>query len=136
MISQNGFLGTTGPEMRSPASAFGTEHGVQASVDFWDPLKLAADSDVDAVKRRRAAELKHGRICMLAALGHIVPESKMPIEGWLQTGFFLGHIEGKFFRQDPKRAPGDLEGYGFLGVGKTSSSLRGGLDQGSGGAQE
>eukprot|EP00972_Heterocapsa_arctica_P000572 84106-Heterocapsa_arctica.AAC.1 len=27
-------------------------------------------------------------------------------------------MEGKFFRQDPKRAPGDFEGYGFLGVGK------------------
>eukprot|EP00972_Heterocapsa_arctica_P056245 8298621-Heterocapsa_arctica.AAC.1 len=27
-------------------------------------------------------------------------------------------MEGKFFRQGPKRAPGDFEGYGFLGVGK------------------
>ena len=80
----------------------------------------------------------------LATLGYLVPEyfkfpgylspspglkfadvpngiaavSKVPIEGWLQIGLFLGHMEGKFFRQDPKRAPGDFEGYGFLGVGK------------------
>jgi light-harvesting complex I chlorophyll a/b binding protein 1 len=116
---------------------------VQAPVGFWDPLKLAADGDVDAFKRRRAAELKHGRICMLATLGYIVPEyfkfrvtspslglkfaevpsgiaavSKVPSEGWLQFGLFLGHMEGKCFRQDPKRAPGDLEGFGFLGVGR------------------
>eukprot|EP00972_Heterocapsa_arctica_P076688 11312035-Heterocapsa_arctica.AAC.1 len=27
-------------------------------------------------------------------------------------------MEGKCFRQDPRRAPGDLEGHGSLGVGK------------------
>jgi len=40
------------------------------------------------------------------------------LEGWLQIGLFIGHYEGQFFRQDPKRAPGDFENYGFLGVGK------------------
>merc|ERR1719198_717696 len=128
----------------SPLRAFESELGVQAPVGFWDPLGLSADGDVDTFKRRRAAELKHGRICMLATLGYIVPEyfkfpgylspslglkfadipngiaavSKVPIEGWLQIGLFAGHMEGQFFRQDPKRAPGDFEGYGFLGVGR------------------
>ena len=27
-------------------------------------------------------------------------------------------MEGYFFRQDPKRAPGDFGGHGFLGVGR------------------
>lgn len=36
-------------------------------------------------------------------------------EGWVQIVLFLGHYEGYFWRQDPKRAPGDYEGYGFLG---------------------
>ncbi|OLP84101.1 Fucoxanthin-chlorophyll a-c binding protein E, chloroplastic [Symbiodinium microadriaticum] len=44
--------------------------------------------------------------------------SKVPLEGWLQIVLFVGHYEGYFWRQDPKRAPGDYEGYGFLGVGK------------------
>ena len=39
------------------------ELGVQAPVGFWDPLGLSADGDVDTFKRRRAVELKHGRIC-------------------------------------------------------------------------
>lgn len=38
-----------------------------------------------------------------------------PKEGWVQIVLFLGHYEGYFWRQDPKRAPGDYEGYGFLG---------------------
>mmetsp|Transcript_139596 Transcript_139596/g.197662 ORF Transcript_139596/g.197662 Transcript_139596/m.197662 type:complete len:435 (-) Transcript_139596:67-1371(-) len=145
MISQNAFFGTTGPSMWLPgSSAFEGELGVQAPVGFWDPLGLSADGDVDTFKRRRAVELKHGRICMLACVGYIVPEyfrwpgylspekgikfadmphgiaaiSKVPLEGWVQIALFLSHYEGYFWRQDPKRAPGDYEGYGFLGVGK------------------
>ena len=40
----------------------------------------------------------------------------VPKEGWVQIVLFLGHYEGYFWRQDPKRAPGDYEGYGFLGT--------------------
>eukprot|EP00972_Heterocapsa_arctica_P034781 5119920-Heterocapsa_arctica.AAC.1 len=36
---------------------------------------------------------------MLATAGY------MPIEGGLRSGPFLGHMEGKFSRQDLKRAP-------------------------------
>eukprot|EP00930_Biecheleria_cincta_P012903 TRINITY_DN1176_c0_g1_i1.p1 TRINITY_DN1176_c0_g1~~TRINITY_DN1176_c0_g1_i1.p1 ORF type:complete len:465 (-),score=104.89 TRINITY_DN1176_c0_g1_i1:11-1372(-) len=144
MVAQNMYFGTTDPKMWLPGAAFEGELGVQAPVGFWDPLGLAADGDVDNFKRRRAVELKHGRICMLACVGYIVPEyfrwpgflspaqgikfadvphgiaavSKVPLEGWLQIGLFIGHYEGQFFRQDPKRAPGDFENYGFLGVGK------------------
>eukprot|EP00490_Sorites_sp_Unknown_P029534 CAMPEP_0114672180 /NCGR_PEP_ID=MMETSP0191-20121206/42421_1 /TAXON_ID=126664 /ORGANISM="Sorites sp." /LENGTH=328 /DNA_ID=CAMNT_0001933807 /DNA_START=75 /DNA_END=1058 /DNA_ORIENTATION=- len=75
MIAQNAFFGTTGPSMWLPgSSAFEGELGVQAPVGFWDPLGLSADGDVDTFKRRRAVELKHGRICMLACVGYIVPE--------------------------------------------------------------
>ena len=45
----------------------------------------------------------------------------VPKEGWVQIVLFLGHYEGYFWRQDPKRAPGDYEGYGFLG---TSAEFR------------
>ncbi|CAE8680051.1 unnamed protein product [Polarella glacialis] len=144
MFFQNGTVGSTGPEMWLPSSAFESELGVQAPVGFWDPAGLAKDGDADAFRRRRGVELKHGRICMLACIGYIVPEyfrwpgylspsqglkftdvphglaavSKVPLEGWLQVGLFLGHMEGFFMRQDPKRAPGDFENHGFLGIGK------------------
>jgi len=148
MLFQDGLTGSAWGDWAnytdSPLRAFETELGVQAPVGFWDPLGLAADGDTDTFKRRRAAELKHGRICMLACVGYIVPEyfrwpgylspekgikfadmphgiaaiSKVPLEGWVQIVLFLGHYEGFFWRQDAKRAPGDYEGYGFLGVGK------------------
>lgn len=69
MISQNGFFGST-ENMWLPSGAFETELGVQAPVGFFDPLKLSADGDVANFKRRRAVELKHGRVCMLATLGN------------------------------------------------------------------
>jgi hypothetical protein len=143
MVTQNGLTGTTGLGMWIPGGAFESELGVQPPVGFWDPLGLASDGDSAAFARRRAVEIKHGRISMLACIGYIVPEyfkwpgyvspslevkfadvpsglaalSKVPIEGLLQIALFLGHYEGYFWRQDPKRAPGDYEGYGFLGIG-------------------
>mmetsp|Transcript_38705 Transcript_38705/g.67186 ORF Transcript_38705/g.67186 Transcript_38705/m.67186 type:complete len:265 (+) Transcript_38705:65-859(+) len=47
--------------------------GVQAPTGFWDPLGFCADGDEEAFLRRRAVEVKHGRVAMLACLGYIVP---------------------------------------------------------------
>merc|ERR1712013_502144 len=93
--------------------------GVQEPLGFWDPLGLAADGDDATFKRRRAVEIKHGRVCMYATIGYIVPEyfkfpgylspstglkfedvpnglaalSKVPLFGWLQIFAFAGVIE-------------------------------------------
>jgi hypothetical protein len=39
--------------------------GVQEPIGFWDPLGLSADKDEATFKRRRAVEIKHGRIVSL-----------------------------------------------------------------------
>ena len=39
---------------------------------FWDPLGLLAEADQDRFDRLRYVETKHGRISMLAILGHLV----------------------------------------------------------------
>ena len=59
----------------SPLRAFENELGVQAPVGFWDPAGLSADRSVENFQRRRATELKHGRIAMLATMGYITPET-------------------------------------------------------------
>mmetsp|Transcript_15107 Transcript_15107/g.32977 ORF Transcript_15107/g.32977 Transcript_15107/m.32977 type:complete len:192 (+) Transcript_15107:74-649(+) len=46
--------------------------GAQAPLGFWDPLGLLADADQERFDRLRTVENKHGRISMLAILGHIV----------------------------------------------------------------
>ena len=65
-------------ELRSPIvqvylTAFENELGVQAPVGFWDPAGFTADGSVENFKRRRATEIKHGRISMLATMGYITP---------------------------------------------------------------
>ena len=52
-----------------------TQLGVQDPIGFWDPLGLSADKDEATFKRRRAVEIKHGRISMYATIGYIVPET-------------------------------------------------------------
>merc|ERR1712012_328807 len=113
-----------------------------APVGFWDPLGLTKDGDVEAFKRRRATELKHGRISMIACIGYITPVyfkfpgycspsqnlyfddipnglaalGKVPGVGWMQIFLFVGLIEKGLFVHDPSRPPGDFENGGVLGV--------------------
>merc|ERR1712151_1439813 len=67
----------------SPLRAFESELGVQEPVGFWDPLGLSADGDTATFKRRRAAEIKHGRVSMLATMGYITPELVGKFPGYL-----------------------------------------------------
>jgi len=51
----------------------------EPGVSFWDPAGLSKNIDRDTFRQYRAAELKHGRICMLAVFGLIVQHfSKWP----------------------------------------------------------
>merc|ERR1712207_23142 len=58
----------------SPLRAFESELGVQPPVGFWDPVGFTKDGDAAAFRRRRATEIKHGRVSMLATMGYITPE--------------------------------------------------------------
>merc|ERR1711988_391662 len=83
MFFQDGLTGSAWGDWAlytaSPLRAFENELGVQAPVGFFDPLGMTKDGDVEAFKRRRATELKNGRVAMLACMGYIVPEySRFP----------------------------------------------------------
>uniref|UniRef100_A0A0G4GTJ0 Plastid light harvesting protein n=1 Tax=Chromera velia CCMP2878 TaxID=1169474 RepID=A0A0G4GTJ0_9ALVE len=70
--------------------------GVTSFPGFFDPLSLSAGKTPEDIKRWREAELKHGRVCMLAALGILVAENFNPLFG--------GNIEGpaiRHFQQIP-----------------------------------
>jgi len=45
--------------------------GAQRPLDFWDPLNLLNGADQERFDKLRFVEIKHGRICMLAIVGHI-----------------------------------------------------------------
>merc|ERR1711988_1205342 len=146
MLFQDGLTGSAWGDWAnytdSPLRAFEGELGVQAPVGFFDPLGFTKDGDEMKFKRRRQVELKNGRVAMWATLGYIAPEyfrwpgylspsadikftevpngleamSKIPLAGGLQMFFFAGFLEWGLFKQDSKRAPGDFENVGDLGV--------------------
>eukprot|EP00578_Thalassiosira_sp_NH16_P024287 CAMPEP_0181100750 /NCGR_PEP_ID=MMETSP1071-20121207/13365_1 /TAXON_ID=35127 /ORGANISM="Thalassiosira sp., Strain NH16" /LENGTH=210 /DNA_ID=CAMNT_0023183511 /DNA_START=51 /DNA_END=683 /DNA_ORIENTATION=- len=49
--------------------------GALAPMGFFDPLGFAAKADEKTLKRYREAEVTHGRVAMLAALGFLVGEA-------------------------------------------------------------
>ena len=81
---------------------------------------MSRDDDVEKFKRYREAEIKHGRVCMLAVLGYVVPEvfrfpaainvaglrfsdipngvaalTAVPLFGWVQIVLSIGYWELK-----------------------------------------
>merc|ERR1712107_483586 len=59
--------------------------GATMPFGFFDPLGLSKNSEFGFL---RAAELKHGRVCMLASLGFVVSEKFHPIfDGWGEGAF-------------------------------------------------
>merc|ERR1712232_458775 len=153
MLYQDGLTGSAWGDWSlytdSPLRAFENELGVQPPVGYWDPMGLAKDGDVEVFKRRREAELKHGRVSMFATLGYMVPEyfkfpgylspsqslkfedvpnglaafSKVPPLGWVQIFIFLGLVDYGLYRPDPSRDPGDYENAGILGVPNASGPM-------------
>jgi len=57
------------------------EAGQLSPMGFWDPAGLSADLDEGKILFYREAELKHGRVSMLAALGFLVGENFHPLFG-------------------------------------------------------
>merc|ERR1719486_1572567 len=55
--------------------------GVMDHLGFFDPLGFSTDVDEGKLLFYREVELKHGRICMLAALGLVVGEQFHPLFG-------------------------------------------------------
>lgn len=63
------------------ASPFAKEIGAQAPLGFWDPLGLMESSDKETFDLYRKIEVKHGRVAMMAVLGHIVTTAGLRFPG-------------------------------------------------------
>jgi hypothetical protein len=146
MFFQDGLTGSAWGDWAlytgSPLRAFDAETGVTKPFGYWDPLGMAADMDEKTFRRRREAEIKNGRVAMIAAIGWIVPEyfrwpgylspskslkfadipngmaalKAVPADGWAQIGVFVAFLELFPLRQEKDRAPGDFATCGKLGV--------------------
>ena len=65
---------STGSGAEYTANLPGAPFGMAANGKYFDPAGLATNQDPKVVKKWREAELKHGRVAMLAALGVLVAE--------------------------------------------------------------
>merc|ERR1711871_1663930 len=118
---------------------FEDELGVLPPVGFFDPLGLSSDGDEETFARRRAVELKHGRVAMAAVTGYLVAEvarfpgtidldgttfasipngvaalGAVPLFGWVQIFLSIGYWEIKGWEQEEGAEPGTF-GTGYLG---------------------
>ena len=82
---------------RSTSSAlkmsFEQEIGAQPPLGFWDPLGLLKDADQERFDRLRTVEIKHGRISMLAILGHLTTTSGVHLPGEIAFGTKFSDID-------------------------------------------
>jgi len=101
-----------------------------APLGFFDPLGFTKDASPETIKKYREAELKHGRVSMLACFGMITADkwhplfdgklssnpllaaTQTPKLGWLQIILFIGFIEvlGILNSRRPDYQPGDFLG--------------------------
>ena len=118
--------------------SFESEIGAQAPLGFWDPLGLLKDADQARFDRLREVEVKHGRISMLAILGHIVTTAgvrlpgtidlvkpftdirtglaafeDIPAAGFVQLVIFIGFIEYGFALRKDEIEAAQIEASGW-----------------------
>lgn len=79
-FSNTGRISENGSSMALRMS-FENEIGAQPPLGFFDPLGLLEDADQERFNRLRYVELKHGRVSMLAVLGHIVTAGNVRLPG-------------------------------------------------------
>ena len=116
--------------------SFEEEAGVLPPTGFWDPLGLSKDIDEATFAQRRTAELKHGRVAMLAVVGYLVASiarfpgaidldgttfqsipngldafKVVPAFGWFQIAASIGYWEIFGWKQAEDGAIGDFGFY-------------------------
>jgi hypothetical protein len=110
-----------------PAFQPSSQVGVTAPLGFFDPLNFAKEGDEAGFRKLRIAEIKHGRVAMMAAVGAVIQHYVQFLPGFEegnrglgalttfpgQVGFaVLVAVSGAFELlvwkdDDPKKQPGD-----------------------------
>ena len=96
--------------------SFESEIGSQAPLGFWDPLGLLADADQERFDRLRYVETKHGRISMLAILGHLVTTAGARLPGEVAFGLSFSDIPTGLKAFDVLPIQGTFAVFHFIGL--------------------
>ncbi len=95
---------------------FQAEIGAQAPLGFWDPLGLLNDADQQRFDRLRYVETKHGRISMLAILGHLVTTAGIRLPGEIAFGIKFADVPSGLKAFDVIPAAGTAQIIAFIGL--------------------
>ena len=113
-----------GSSLLRMTESFQNEIGVQPPLGLWDPLGLLRDADQARFDRLRAVETKHGRICMLAILGHIVTTAGIRLPGESPFGVPFSSVKAGLAAFDSIPAFGTLELVLFIGLLELGFAIR------------
>jgi hypothetical protein len=95
---------------------FKGEIGVQPPLGFWDPLGLLKNADQQRFDTLRKYEVKHGRVAMLAVLGHIVTTAGVRVPGDIAFGVPFSSIKTGVAVFNSAPAEGLMQVFLFVGV--------------------
>jgi hypothetical protein len=96
--------------------SFESEIGAQPPLGFWDPLGLLKDADQARFDRLRYVETKHGRISMLAILGHLVTTAGVRLPGEIAYGVPFSSVKNGLAAFDTIPAAGIAQIVAFIGL--------------------
>ena len=83
--------------------------GAQPPLGYWDPLGLLKNADQARFNRLREVERKHGRISMLAVLGHLVTTYGYRLDGEIAYGIPFSSIKSGLAAFDQIPAAGGIQ---------------------------
>ena len=96
--------------------SFAGELGAQPPLGFWDPLGLLDGASEKRFKRLREVETKHGRIAMLAILGHLVTSAGIRLPGEIAFGLPFTEVKSGLAALDTIPLAGLFQLFHFIGV--------------------
>jgi hypothetical protein len=95
---------------------FENEIGAQPPLGFWDPLGILKNADEQRFARLRYVETKHGRISMLAILGHMVTTAGWRLPGDIAPGIPFSSIKNGLAAFETIPIPVSIALFFFIGV--------------------
>jgi len=145
MIARN-FVGGGRPSLEN-------ELGAQPPLGFWDPAGFVSGEGAKDFRKYREAEIKHGRLAMMAAVGLLVQSLTRvsgfeSVPGGIEAAWFpaeqvqnslafilisISALEVSVFVQDPNKEPGNfgdplnLGDYSFESRGRELNNGRAGM---------
>jgi len=103
-------------ERQTLRMGFSDALGAQAPLGFWDPLNILEDATEERFERLRFIEKKHGRISMLAVLGHIVTAAGIRLPGDIAYGLPFADMKAGLAAFDTIPLQGTFVIFHFIGL--------------------